>query len=173
MMMWALCPLFVLVSEMDGHVTRFAQLNQILTTAVGALGYSYVGCEYLANGPGSILRVYIENEVAGITVDDCAKASRHINAVLAVEEVLKGQFSLEVSSPGIERPLFTLEHFQRFVNHKVAIKLRAKMEGRRNFTGILQRVEDSTVVVSNSDGSESCLSLADIERAHLVSDFGK
>lgn len=155
---------------------RTTQLNTTIASAVEALGYDLVGHEYIG-GAGAVLRVYIEKESGGITADDCAKVSRQIGSVLDVEDILPGHYLLEVSSPGLERPLFTLAHFKRFIGHKVHIHLRMKIEGQRNFTGLLQRVDDDVVTIVSHVGQEleqeHAFSLTDIEKAHLISDIGK
>src|SRR5437870_3087505 len=115
----------------------YERLNQIIAPAVAALGYELVGCELAQDSGRQILRVYVDGE-NGITLDGCAAVSRQISAVLDVEDPIKGRFLLEVSSPGLERPLFSLAHYQRFIGHKAKLRLRQPQEdGRRNFTGII------------------------------------
>jgi ribosome maturation factor RimP len=124
-----------------------AQLTQVIAPAVAAAGYELVGCEYISQGRYSVLRIYIDKE-SGITVEDCAVASRHISAVLDVEEVVSGNYHLEVSSPGIERPLFTLEQYQKVLGETVQVRLRSPIKGRRNFKGRLEQATKDTITLA-------------------------
>jgi ribosome maturation factor RimP len=142
-------------------------LQQLLLPIVTALGYELVGVERLLHGGRtSIVRVYIENS-QGISLQDCERVSYQISGLLDVENPIHGQYTLEVSSPGLARPLFTLEHFARFLEHKVNIRLAHPVESRRNFVGILQRIEEQNVVIS-VNGTEYAFSYAQINKAHLV-----
>jgi ribosome maturation factor RimP len=145
------------------------QLQAIIEPAVTAMGYELVGVEYIAQGRHSLLRIYIDSE-AGITVDDCADVSHQVSAILDVEDVIKGVYSLEVSSPGMDRPLFTVEHFERFAGDQVKVRLRVPLDGRRKFKGTLQGVRDDNVVVE-VDGEEYLLPLDDIDKANLVAEW--
>lgn len=145
------------------------QLQAIIEPAVTAMGYELVGVEYLAQGRHSLLRIYIDSE-HGITLDDCAEVSHQVSAVLDVEDVIKGVYNLEVSSPGMNRPLFTAEHFVRFSGEQVEVKLRLPLNGRRKFKGTLQGVHDNHVVVE-VDGEEYSLPIADIDKANLVAEW--
>lgn len=144
-------------------------LQALIAPAISALGYELLGCMYFLQGHEALLRVYIDSE-QGITVDDCQQASRQISAVLDVEDPITGEYTLEVSSPGLDRPLFTREHYQRFIGRSVRIHLRAPHNGRRNFKGIMTAVVDDTVVVC-VDEKEFTLSILDVEKANLVPEF--
>lgn len=145
------------------------QLEAIIEPAVAALGYELVGIEYLGQGRHSLLRVYIDSE-NGITVDDCEQASRQISAVMDVEDPIRGQYTLEVSSPGLERPLFKPEHYERFKGNLVQLRLRVPIDGRRKYVGELHGVRDGDVVVV-VDGEERTFSLQDIEKANLKAEW--
>ncbi|MEN9461286.1 MAG: ribosome maturation factor RimP, partial [Pseudomonadota bacterium] len=98
-------------------------LQQLFEPAVTALGYELVGVERLSFGRrGALLRVYIDSPT-GITVDDCGRVSHQISGILDVEEPIKSDYTLEVSSPGLDRPLFALEHYVRFVGKEVSLRL--------------------------------------------------
>jgi len=133
---------------------------------VTALGYELVGVEYLPQGKHSILRVYID-QADGIRVEDCQQVSRQISGVLDVEDPISGQFSLEVSSPGTDRPLFKAEHYERFSGEKAEIRLRTPRQGQRKFTGRLAGVENDCVLLDMENGDQVDLPINDIERAHL------
>jgi ribosome maturation factor RimP len=146
-----------------------AQLQAIIEPAVTALGYELVGAEYLSQGRHSVLRVYIDHE-NGINVDDCADVSRQISAVLDVEDPIHGEYTLEVSSPGLDRPLFTAEQYQRYSGSLADIRLRSPIEGRRKFKGRMHGVRDEQVVI-DVDGEEYLLPLDAIEKAHLIHEW--
>lgn len=144
-------------------------LHELIEPGVTSLGFELWGIEYLAHGAHSVLRVYIDAE-KGITVDDCAKVSHQISGVLDVEEPISGQYNLEVSSPGLDRPLFTLAQFVAFTGHKVEVRLRVPFEGRRKFKGLLNGVEGDEVLVI-VDKEEYLLPIDSIDRANVVPQF--
>ncbi|HHL45852.1 MAG TPA: ribosome maturation factor RimP [Gammaproteobacteria bacterium] len=141
-------------------------LYELLTPAVTALGYELVGVEHIMQGKHSVLRVYIDAE-DGVTVDDCARASHQISGVLDIEDPIRGEYSLEVSSPGLDRPLFTLAHFERFAGQLARLVLNTPWQGRRKLTGRLGGVREQKVVL-DVDGEEALLTLQEIDKARLV-----
>lgn len=160
---WALGPFFVC----GVNVAQAAkELQLLLEPGVEALGFELLGIEHLAQGRHSLLRLYIDGP-DGITVDDCERVSHQVSGVLEVEEPIKGQYTLEVSSPGLDRPLFKPEHYQRFIGETIALRLLQPLEGRRKFKGKLVALRGDNVVIEQ-DGSEIELPLVNIDRAHLV-----
>lgn len=145
------------------------QLQILLAPAVTALGYEFWGLEYLTHARQAVLRVFIDSP-NGIGVEDCAKVSRQISAVLDVEDPITIEYTLEVSSPGMDRPLFTLEQYQRYVGENVKIRLRSPFEGRRNFNGRLVGIEADEVVIVVED-HEYLLPIEMIDKAELVPQF--
>lgn len=133
---------------------------------VAALGYELVGVEHVPQGRHSMLRLYIDRD-DGVTVDDCERVSRQVSALLDVEDPIPGEYVLEVSSPGLHRPLLNAEHFQRFAGHPVRLRLTQPMEGRRRFSGLLQGLRGDQVLLL-VDGVEVALPLAKIDKANLV-----
>ena len=123
------------------------QLTALVAPVAEALGVELWGVEYVSQGKQSIVRVYIDGP-DGVNVDDCAKVSRQVSSVFDVEDPILGEYTLEVSSPGMERPLFTLAQFGQFIGEQVKIRLRSPFEGRRNFVGQLTGIEDEDVVVA-------------------------
>ncbi len=115
------------------------------------------------------MRVFIDSP-QGVTVEDCTAVSRQISAILDVENPIHGQYDLEVSSPGLDRPLVTPAHYQRFLGKRARIKLRQPLDGRRNFAGELLAIEDDTVTIM-VDGETFALVLSNIEKANLVPEF--
>ena len=149
------------------RVTQAAkQLQQLLEPGVSALGYELLGIEHLAQGRHSLLRLYIDSP-DGITVEDCERVSHQVSGVLEVEDPVKGQYTLEVSSPGLDRPLFKPEHYARFVGEVVALRLARPLGDRRRFKGRLLALRDDAVVIEQ-DGAEVVIPLDDIDKAHLV-----
>jgi len=146
-----------------------AQLQAIIEPAVTALGFELVGIEYLSQGRHSVLRIYIDHE-GGVDVDNCADVSRQVSAVLDVEDPIRGEYTLEVSSPGLDRPLFTAEHYERYSGSLAEIRLRSPLEGRRKFKGRMLGIRDGEVVIE-VDGTEYLLPLDNIEKAHLVHEW--
>jgi ribosome maturation factor RimP len=145
------------------------RLNQLIEQVVEPMGYELVGVEYRRGGDSGLLRVYIDQD-SGILVDDCAAVSRQLSAMLDVEDPLTEAYQLEVSSPGMDRPLFVKEHFERFAGSKVRIKLRMKLNGRRKFEGVLKGVQEEDVMLE-MDGEMEQLPLDQIDTARLVPEF--
>jgi len=144
-------------------------LFDLFEPEVIAIGYELLGIELNQNGHGSILRVYIDKD-EGITVDDCVLVSQQLTGLLDVEDPISGNYNLEVSSPGLDRPLFTLDQFKKIIGETVKLKLYEKYNGRKRFVGILKSVDNEEVVIS-SDDEEYNVPFGIIERARLVPKF--
>ncbi|MCY1263251.1 Ribosome maturation factor RimP [compost metagenome] len=149
--------------------SKLDQLQALLAPVVEALGYECWGLEFISQGRHSLLRVYIDRP-EGILIDDCETVSRQVSGVLDVEDPITGEYTLEVSSPGMDRPLFTLEQFARYVGEQVKIRLRTPYERRRNFQGILRGVEEQDVVVLVDD-HEYLLPIESIDKANIIPRF--
>jgi ribosome maturation factor RimP len=132
---------------------------------VEALGFELWGVEHLSQGRHSVLRLYIDRD-AGISVDDCALVSGQVGAVLDVEDPIAGDYTLEVSSPGLDRRLFELEQYARFAGEQIDLKLRVPFEGRRRIQGILKGVEDEDIVVQVDD-HEYLLPFDQVDKARV------
>lgn len=147
------------------------KLSQLLAPTVESLGYELVGVEYLAQGKHSTLRIFIDSP-DGITLDDCSRVSHQVSGVLDVEEPIHGQYNLEISSPGLDRPLFVPEHFQRFAGHKVKLRLRRPVDGKRKLVAVIDHVEGEQIFVKEVDAQEMhTLEMSDIDKANLVPEF--
>ena len=146
------------------------RLLDLIEPTVASMGYELVGVEYLGQGPHSRVRVFID-QPTGINLDDCERVSRQVSALLDVEDPIHGQYALEVSSPGLDRPLFKLEHFVRFVGHQVKLRLRQPRMGQRNFKGQLVAVADETIDLVLDDGNTIKLAFRDVDKANLVPEF--
>ena len=141
-------------------------LVNILEPVIVAMGYEMLGVEFYPQRTGSLVRIYIDNE-NGITIADCERVSHQVTGVLDVKDPIQGPYNLEVSSPGLERPLFTVAQFSRFMGHRAQVKLRSKLEGRRNFTGKISEVNADRVVLLENEAVYS-IPVDLIEKAHLV-----
>jgi ribosome maturation factor RimP len=149
--------------------TTRADLRKLLEPGVSAMGFELVDVEMAGSQHHPTLRVYIDSP-RGVNVDDCAKVSRQLSALLDVEDPLPGQYTLEVSSPGLDRPLVKPEDFRRFVGETVKVKMQQPVLGRRNFSGRLVEVAADHVVVE-VDKEIFNLAFDDMERARLVPRF--
>lgn len=137
-------------------------LHALLEQALPGLGYELVEVE--ASAKGRLVRVFIDKP-NGVDVEDCARVSDHLSRLFTVENVDYDR--LEVSSPGLDRPLRKAQDFERFAGHEAQIRLRVLVDNRRNFTGTLHGVRDGKVILATEVG-ESALPLDAIERARLV-----
>ncbi|WP_340621774.1 ribosome maturation factor RimP [Xenorhabdus siamensis] len=144
------------------------KLTAMISAPVEALGFELVGLEFI-RARVSTLRVYIDSE-EGITVDDCADVSHQVSAVLDVEDPISGLYNLEISSPGLDRPLFKAEHYQRFMGEKVGLMLRMAMQNRRKWRGIIKAVDGEMITVT-VDGKDEVFALSNIQKANLVPHF--
>ena len=142
------------------------ELIELLEPVVTVLGYELLGIEYFKQKDGSMLRLYIDNE-AGITIEDCARVNQQVIGVLDVHDPIKERYNLEISSPGLDRPLFTLKQFQRFLGHEVKIKLCEKIDKRRKITGVIKAIEETAVLV-REEGVDYLIPADVIDSAHLV-----
>lgn len=143
-----------------------ALVTELIDTTIQALGLELWGVELLQQGKYSLLRIYIERE-EGVTIEDCEKVSRQVSALMDVEDPIAGEYALEVSSPGMDRPLFTVEQYSQYVGSEVDLKLRRPLDGRRKFKGQILKVSGDVVGLS-VEGSEYDLEFSDIEKASIV-----
>ncbi len=144
------------------------KLTAMISAPVEALGFELVGLEFI-RARVSTLRIYIDSE-NGITVDDCADVSYQVSAVLDVEDPISVLYNLEISSPGLERPLFTAEHYQRFIGEEVSLVLRIAMQNRRKWLGTIKTVDGEMITVT-VDGKDEVFALSNIQKANLVPHF--
>ena len=145
-------------------------MTALVESVVEPMGYEAVGVEFVQPGGGAaVLRVYIDQE-RGITLDDCEIVRRQLSSVLEVDDPIAGQYDLEVSSQGLDRPLFKLADFQRFSGSRAHIRLADKLDGRRRFDGMLTGIDGSNVLIE-VDGESMALPFELIDNAHLVPEF--
>ena len=144
-------------------------LLRLLEPVIEALGYELVELEFHPQGRGGLLRIYLDRE-GGIGVDDCERASRQVSSVLDVEDPIPGAYTLEVSSPGLDRPLRKAEDYTRFAGQRAKLELLLPRDGRRRFSGTLRGIEGSEVQIE-VDGVIYRLPLADVGKARLIPEF--
>jgi ribosome maturation factor RimP len=142
------------------------QIAELIAPTVEALGLELWGIELQQQGKYSLLRIYIENREDGVGIEDCEKVSRQVSALLDVEDPISGEYTLEVSSPGMDRPLFTAEQFGLYVGETVNIRLRTAMQGRRKFKGVIERVNEGVVDLL-VDGESVAIQLTDLDKANI------
>ena len=142
------------------------KIEELIKPSIESMGYELWGTEYLAQGRHSLLRVYIDNE-NGIGISDCEKVSHQISALLDVEDPISGNYSLEVSSPGIPRPMFSKWQYERYINSPVQIKLFKPVDSKRKFTGIIAAVNDN-ILVLDVDGVKQDFIFSNIAKANLT-----
>jgi ribosome maturation factor RimP len=145
----------------------------LLAPTVGSLGLELLGAEYLPSPGGALLRLYIdvpEGEERQVGIEDCEAVSREVSAQLDVEDPISSQYTLEVSSPGIDRPLFTPAQFQRYEGEQAKVALKLPQDGRRRFQGRILRTEGDAIVL-DVDGTEFPVAAGNIDKARLVPDW--
>lgn len=144
------------------------KMAEMITAPVEALGFELVGIEFI-RGRQSTLRIYIDSD-EGITVDNCADVSHQVSAILDVEDPISVAYSLEVSSTGLDRPLFTTAHYRQFKGSDVSVVLRIAVQNRRKWQGIIKAVDGEMITVT-VDGKDEVFALNNIQKANLVTHF--
>ncbi len=145
------------------------QIQMLIEPVVNGMDFELWGIEYLTQGKNSVLKVYIDTE-GGVDVDDCARISRQISSLLDVEEPISGRYVLEVSSPGMDRRLFTMKQYDEFKGAEVKIRLHSPFEGKRKYTGLLCGMDDSDVVLRVGE-QEYLFPFEEVDRANVVPSF--
>ena len=145
------------------------KLHDLLGPEITAMGFELLGIELSNNGSASFLRIYIDN-YEGINIDDCVLVSQQLTGLLDVNNPIKGKYNLEVSSPGLDRPLFTDEQLKKHIGQIVMIKLHEKYKGKRRIIGEIEAVEDLEIVIKCNKSKEN-IPLDLINKANLVAKF--
>ncbi|MCJ8348082.1 ribosome maturation factor RimP [Moritella sp.] len=144
-------------------------LTDLLEPTVEMLGFELVGIEFTRAGKHSTLLVYIDHE-NGIFVDDCSKVSHQLSAIMDVEDPISTEYFLEVSSPGMERPLFKVAHYQEYCGSEIKALLRMAVNGRRKLRGVIKSVDGDMITVT-IDGKDEVLAHANFQKANIVPKF--
>ena len=162
--------------KLNGHIAtghmmreREMRLYESIEPTVNSLGFELVGVLWRDGRSRSLIRIYIDRD-EGVTVDDCARVSHRVNGLLDVADPIPGEYDLEVSSPGADRPLFVERDFARFAGADLMVTLRSPCAGRRRFTGTLGGYRDGVVLVDER-GTEHCFAISEIESARLVAQW--
>jgi len=150
-------------------MSKQGNLQDLVEPIVTNMGYEFVGLEYLSQGKHSILRIYIDKP-EGILVDDCSKVSGQLSAMLDVEDPIRGEYNLEVSSPGMDRPLFTAAHFEQFIGQKCVMRMKMPIDGQRKFTGQIKALANGSVELEMENKTVS-LPIDMVDKANLVPEF--
>ena len=146
------------------------ELHALLEPLIADLGLELVGIEFSPGRGGSLLRVYVDAPNRPVTIDDCERASREISAALDVNDPVAGRYTLEVSSPGLDRPLFTPAQFERFVGEAVKINVNLPLDGRRRFHGTIKAIEGDRITIEQ-DGEPVTFVHANVAKARLAPDY--
>lgn len=169
---------------------KAAEIAQLLAPTVESLGVELLGIEYLPAPGGALVRLYIDKPVdeqavangnegsddagdsvpVSVSIEDCEAVSREVSAQLDVEDPISGNYTLEVSSPGIDRPLFTLAHFKRFAGETAKVTLKLPQEGRRRLTGTIATIQGDNITFL-VEGVEFTATFDNIDKARLVPDW--
>lgn len=159
---------------------KAVEIAALLTPTIESLGVELLGVEYLSSPGSATLRLYIDvpasraqgpdGEPLSVTIEECEAVSREVSAQLDVEDPISSHYTLEVSSPGLDRPMFTLGHYQRFVGETAKVTLRLPQDGRRRLQGVIERVEGATIIFL-VDGAQFPVAFENIDKARLVPDW--
>ena len=154
---------------------KATQISNLLAPTVESLGLQLLGIEYLPASGGAVLRLYLdvpdaEAETRHVTIEDCEAVSREVSAQMDVEDPISGNYTLEVSSPGVDRPLFAPAQFARFIGEKAKVGLKLPQDGRRRLTGTIVSVEAGEIVF-DVDGQPLAVAVDNIDKARLVPDW--
>lgn len=142
------------------------ELLQLLSPTITDMGYELWGCEYLPQGKHSLLRIYIDKS-EGIAVEDCQAVSHQVSALLDVEDPIPGFYNLEISSPGIPRPLFSSWQYERYVGQTIQVKTYKPVNGLRKLLGTIVSVSEHAVLLDISNEQQEVL-FSNIVKAHLT-----
>jgi len=145
-------------------------LSQMIEPVVTDLGFVFWGLEYLVQKNSAILRVYIDHE-NGISVGDCAKCSREISGVLEVEDPIKVAYTLELSSPGMDRVLFNGRQYEQYIGETVKVKLAQPVDGARNIKGRIMAVNETQITIDNGS-TKYVFDISNVMKARLKPEFG-
>ncbi len=147
------------------------RLSQLLQQAVEEEGYELVHHEFLGLGEQSVLRIYLD-KLGGVTLDDCTQVSEKVSLLLDVEDFIPHRYTLEVSSPGLDRPLFKEQDYVRFQGRRARVNTRQAINGQRNFKGRLQHCENGSVLLLEDDKRDPVeIPLENIRKANLIFEF--
>lgn len=167
---WASCPFFVCAIRNRATYVKDDELIALLTPVIADLGYECLGIEYAPSRGNSLLRIYIDVADRPVTVDDCEAVSREVSATMDVNDPITGRYTLEVSSPGLDRPLFTPAQFARFIGEEAKVWLNLPVNNRKRLQGPIRAVEGDAITIEQ-DGVPLTVAHDNIQKAKLVPDL--
>ena len=145
------------------------QITDLADPVLDEIGFELVDVEYLAKHGRWVLRIYIDKD-GGVTIDDCARVSGELGDLIDIKEIIENEYVLEVSSPGVNRPLKKEKDFIRAVGKKIKVRMVAPVNGRQNFSGYLKDFKDSNLYLEEESGLIT-LPCQEIDKANLVYEF--
>lgn len=145
-------------------------LRKRIDSLITSMGYEFVGIEWRQQDRHVVLRIYIDKP-AGVTLDDCTKVSRQVGAMLDVDGSIQGRYVLELSSPGIDRPLFEIGQYRKQIGQRIKLNLRVAIQDRRNWVGVLLRVEEDQIDLL-VEGVEIKIPFYNIEKGNVIGNIG-
>lgn len=155
--------------------SKVHELTEIIAPAVNACGVVLWGIEFMPQGRRSLLRIYIEKDEAArqngehITIEDCTAVNHQVSGILDVHDPIAGEYVLEVSSPGFDRPLFTSAQICQYVGQIINLRLILAIDGkRRKITGLLDSIDDDYIYITSEDKQNFKIALNNIDKANLV-----
>lgn len=147
------------------------KIESVTEPVVQSVGCELVACEWAMEGGGPVLRVLVDKE-GGVLVQDCEKISHLLDPVLDVEDLIPGRYNLEISSPGLERPLRKFNDFKRFTGNSVRLKTKIPLQNRSHFKGVIRKVEDETIFIEG-EGTIFEIPFKEVHRARLEIDWAQ
>jgi ribosome maturation factor RimP len=160
----------IAAQEHRANLVKDEDLIQLLTPIIADLGLECLGIEYAPSRGNSLLRVYIDAADRPITLDDCEAVSREVSAALDVNDPISGRYTLEISSPGLDRPLFTPAQFARFIGEQAKVALNLPVQNRRRLLGTIKAVEGDAITIEQ-DGVDVTITHDNVQKAKLVPDL--
>ncbi len=146
-------------------------IEQLVHPSIEDMGIELWGIEYQKQGRSGLLRIYIDKP-EGVVLDDCERVSRQVSALLDVHDPIPGQYQLEISSPGMPRPLFYPEQYARYLGEEVQVRLNVPVNGRRKIVGVIKAAEEDALMLMEED-NEHTLLFSNILKAHLTGERGE
>lgn len=156
---------------MNNKAVITGRVTDLIEPILLELGFELVDVDYLSEHGKWVLRIYID-KASGVTIDDCARISRELGDLIDIKDIVRHKYVLEVSSPGLNRPLKKEADFDRAIGKKIKVKMKMPVNGRRNFSGYLQDVRDHIIYIED-EGGLIALSWPEIDKANLVYEFKK
>ncbi len=164
-------PTFFMVKMNPKEIVK--KTYDLLEKYIESLGYEVVSIEFLKDRKGWVLRIYIDKD-SGVTIDDCVKVSELVSPILDVEDYINFSYSLEISSPGVNRPLRKVEHFKKVIGKEIKVTLEEGLEKynmRKNYKGILKDVKNDEILLIEIDKNDYEIPIKEIKKANLVYKF--